>query len=252
MRNQNWRWCICRHMVMNIFTFLMVCAIAVTTGHAAEPAPAFQVSPFSADVTPPLGHALLGGLRMEAKEIRDPLYARGFVLFGAEKPILLVSIDWCEIRNEAYDYWRSELAKSVGTTRERVLLTSVHQHDAPLADLEAQKLLDAVGLNEKQIDVQFHQRAVQNVVRSIQKAIKVRKPVTHIGLGKAVVKDVASNRRVVHADGHASYSRGSITVDETIRNLPGGLIDPWIRTLSFWNESQCLLATHFYAVHPMS
>jgi hypothetical protein len=30
------------------------------------------------------------------------------------------------------------------------------------------------------------------------------------------------------------------------------LIDPWLRTLSFWNGSKCLAQWHVYATHPMS
>ncbi|HEV3448408.1 MAG TPA: hypothetical protein VG099_27475, partial [Gemmataceae bacterium] len=31
-----------------------------------------------------------------------------------------------------------------------------------------------------------------------------------------------------------------------------GLIDPWLKTLSFWNGAQPLAAMHYYATHPMS
>jgi len=33
---------------------------------------------------------------------------------------------------------------------------------------------------------------------------------------------------------------------------PDGLIDPWLRTISFWNDDQALVALHSYATHPMS
>jgi hypothetical protein len=60
--------------------------------------------------------------------------AHGFVLSSGEKPIVFVAVDWCEIRNDAYDRWRAVLAEAARTTRERVLVTSVHAHDAPVAD----------------------------------------------------------------------------------------------------------------------
>ena len=90
----------------------------------------FRLSSFSADVTIPLGHRCMGLLPTKSKEIVDPLQAHGFVLQGAGEPIVLVAIDWCEIRNEAYDRWREVIAKAVGTKRERVLVSSLHQQFA--------------------------------------------------------------------------------------------------------------------------
>ncbi|MDP7050457.1 MAG: hypothetical protein QF600_00880, partial [Verrucomicrobiota bacterium] len=81
-------------------------------------APKFTVAPFSADVTVPIGHGMMGGL-WKSKSIVDPLYAKGVVLSGGDKPVVFVSVDWCEIRNASFDRWREALAKAAGTTRER-------------------------------------------------------------------------------------------------------------------------------------
>src|SRR5713226_6899335 len=108
---------------------------------AETPAPLqvkYRLAVFSADVTPPLGHALMGGGIAPAKQVDDPLFANGVVLLGAGKPLVLVAVDWCEIRNDAYERWRSVLAAAAGTEPVRVMVTSIHQHDAPIADLEAQ------------------------------------------------------------------------------------------------------------------
>ena len=110
---------------------------------AAAPPAQFRLATFSADVTPPLGHALMGGGIAPAREVLDPLSARGFVLLGVGRPVVLAAIDWCEIRNDAFDRWREALAEAADTEPRRVLVTSLHQHDAPIADLAAQRLLDA-------------------------------------------------------------------------------------------------------------
>src|SRR3954467_6792761 len=107
----------------------------------AEP-PKLRLSTFGADVTPPLGHPLMGGGIAPAKEVVDPLYAHGFVLQGAGKPVAFVGLDWCEVRNGAYELFRSKIAKAVGTDSVRVMLCSLHQHDTPVADLEAQELME--------------------------------------------------------------------------------------------------------------
>jgi hypothetical protein len=149
-----------RPFILLISCFSLGLALPLLECQAAD-AVKFELAVFSADVTPPLGHPLLGGLREPARKIADPLFTRGFVLTGGERPLVFVSVDWCELRNDAYDRWRSVLAEAAGTTRERVLVTCVHQHDAPYADLAAQKILDAHGLKGAIVDPAFHEETVQ-------------------------------------------------------------------------------------------
>ena len=128
---------------------LVVCALAVPDGvhlraenanDETATAP-LRLATFLADVTPPLGHPLFGSISPPAQEIGEPLSARGLVLLGCGDPIVIVAVDWLEIRNDAYRSWREALAEAAGTRPERVLVSCVHQHDAPLADLTAQRLL---------------------------------------------------------------------------------------------------------------
>lgn len=120
-----------------------------------------SVAAFSTDVTPPLGHALLAGMIEPARTIIDPLFAKGLVLSPqGQEPIVIVGVDWCEIRNDAYQRWRTVLAEAAGTTPQRVVVSSLHQHDAPVFDLEAQRLLDTVGLPGVNCDPAFHEQAL--------------------------------------------------------------------------------------------
>lgn len=220
----------------------------------AEPA-GFRLATFSADVTPPLGHPLLGGTTTPppAHAIDDPLLARGFVLIGGEKPVVVVSIDWCEIRNDAYDRWREALAEAAGTTRERVLVTAVHQHDAPLADLEAQRILDASKLGGSIVDPAVHERCVQATVAALRDGLKSARRVTHFGMGEAKAVQIASNRRYVGRNGVPRFDRSSMSgADAEKSQEDEGVVDPWLKTLSFWDGDTPLCALHVYAVHPMS
>lgn len=212
----------------------------------------YQLAVFREDVTIPLGHACMGGGISPATEIVDPLYAHGVVLLGPDKPVIFVAVDWCEIRNDAYDHWRSALAEVAGTDPERVLLANVHQHDAPVVDYEAQRLLDEVGLEKSLCDVAFARQCVDRVVAAMQEALKTPRPVTHYGIGMAKVEGVTSNRRVVLPDGTVSYGRGSATADPALRALPEGIIDPYLKTLSFWDGDTPLAALSAYSTHPMS
>jgi len=218
-------------------------------GQAAE----FRLARFSADVTIPLGHRCMGILPTKSKEIVDPLRVYGFVLLGADQPIVLAAFDWCEIRNDAFDQWRDALAKAAGTVRQRVLVSSLHQHDAPVIDVRAQHLLDQVGLAGELYDVEFHQQTLARVSLAVKQSLASAEPVTHIGLGKARVNQVASNRRVVLPGGNPGYGRGSSSGgNQQLADADDGEIDPWLRTISFWNRRTPLLALHSYATHPMS
>jgi hypothetical protein len=212
-----------------------------------------RVSRFSVDVTIPLGHRCMGLLPTKSKTIVDPLQTHGIVLLSDDDPIVIVAVDWCEIRNESYERWREVIAKAVGTEPVRVLLSSLHQHDAPVADAGAENLLNRAGLVGELFDFAFHEDCVQRVAAAAKESLAEAIPVTHLGLGKAKVEKVASNRRIVNADGRVSYGRGSRSgSNSAMAAAPDGLIDPWLRTVSFWNGDRPLVALHSYATHPMS
>ena len=211
---------------------------------------AFRVATFEADITIPIGHACMGGGVADAREIVDPLFAKGFVLLGADQPIVVVALDWCQCNNDSYDRWREVLARAAGTTPQRVMLATVHQHDAPICDLTAQRLLDDQGLPGWNCDPEFHERAVQRTAAALRQALPTARRVTHCGLGQARIEKLASNRRIVRPDGKITWERGSMSGD--LYHAPEGEIDPWLKTLSLWNGETPLLAWSCYAIHPMS
>ncbi|MBA4066148.1 MAG: hypothetical protein C0501_21010 [Isosphaera sp.] len=217
----------------------------------ADP-PKLTLSTFQTEITPPVGHPCMGGGVAPVKEVLDPLFAHGFVLRGAGKPVAFVALDWCEVRNGAYDLFREKVAKAVGTDPVRVLLCSLHQHDAPIADLEAQQLLERAKAKGAVCDLAFLDKAVGRVADAAKDCLKDAKPVTHVGTGEAKVEKVASNRRWTDADGKVHYNRMSATRDPKVRDAGEGTIDPLLKTLSFWDGDTPLLGLSAYATHPMS
>jgi hypothetical protein len=231
----------------------LLLALGLLTGIEARAAdPTFRIATFSAEVTPPLGHPLMGGGIAPAKKVEDPLYAIGFVLLGDGGPIVFVSVDWCEIRNDAYDRWRVVLAEAAGTTRARVLVAALHQHDTPVADLTAERLLTQAKAKGSVCDPVFHEKAVQAVAKALKKSLKSPRRITHYGVGMARVEKVASNRRYLNDDGSPGFGRLSATRDPKLRDKPEGTIDPVLRTISFWDGGTPVLALSCYATHPMS
>lgn len=244
---------ITRRDVLTFFSALPFAGswLAAST-HAAENNTVgdYRAAVFSADITIPIGHACMGGGVADAKQIVDPLFAKGFVFLGAGKPIVVISLDWCQCNNDSYDRWRDVLAEAAGTDRKRVMLATVHQHDAPICDLTAQKMLDEQGLFGYNCDAEFHEKAVQRTAAALREALKSTVPVTHFGVGQAKVEKVASNRRVVRPGGAITWERCSASGD--IYGAPEGEIDPWVKTVSLWNGDQAVLAWSCYSVHPMS
>jgi hypothetical protein len=185
--------------------------------------------------------------------VDDPLEAVGFVLLGGGEPMVICAVDWTGLANEAHIAWRSALAQAAGTTPDRVAVHCVHQHNAPFACLEAERIVAAQGDLPSIVDVDFFARCLDRARAAVAQAIEGARPLTHVACGQARVEKVASNRRVSRdADGRIQAMRGSSCRNAELRALPEGLIDPWLKTAAFYDGDTKIAACHYYATHPMS
>lgn len=210
-----------------------------------------RLATFEADATSPLVHACMGRGVAPVAWIDDPLFAKGFVLTGPFRPVVIVSVDLCGIRNDAHARWRSALAEAAETDPARAL-ASVHQHDAPVADLDAERILQAQKATGSVCGPDFHEQTVRRVADVLRQGVRTTRPASQVGLGQTKVERVASNLRFLTADGKVSLSRTSASHDPGTHEQPEGTIDPWLKTLSFWDDDCPLLALSVYATHPMS
>ena len=205
---------------------------------------------FDIDATPPPGSRMTYNPMKEPGELT--LRCRGIVLTGAGEPIVLCAVDWIGIANEAHDAFRDAFARAAGTTRQRVAVHALHQHDAPVSDFSAEKLL----ADNDQATVVFHstfQRAtIERAAAAISAAIPAAKPLTHAGFGRAEVREVASTRRVLGPDGKIKFMRMTACRDPVVRAQPEGTIDPFVALLGFWNGDQPIAVLSYYATHPQS
>ena len=128
--------------LLGISALAVIAVLSVGTSAAAKP---LAVCTFQCDATPPLGSPLCGSAVPPAKAIVDPLSIRGLVLLGDETPIVLCAVDWVGIGNGGYDAFREALAKAAGTSVDRVAVHTLHQHDAPTCDFDAEALLASRG-----------------------------------------------------------------------------------------------------------
>lgn len=212
-----------------------------------------SIAPFRIDVTPPMGHGCCGGWIKPIVAVDDAQEAIGFVLLGAGDPIVICAVDWTGILNSAHVKWRQAMAEAAGTTPDRVAVQCVHQHNAPFACLDAEKIVAEQGDLPHILDVAFFDQCLEKIQKAIRDAIPKAEPVTHVGHGQGRVLEVASNRRInVGADGRIISMRGSSCTDPALRAMTEGLIDPFLKTVAFYNGDRKLLCCHYYATHPMS
>ena len=209
-----------------------------------------RLATFDVDATPPIGSQMAYGPVINTWDLG--LRARGIVLLGAGQPIVLCSIDWLGIANDSQDEFKRVLANAAGTIPERVAVHTIHQHDAPICDFGAEKILKEMGLDPLSFESTFTRSVMYRIEKAIRTSISQSQPVTHIGLGEAPVYKVASNRRIQGPDGRVRATRWTVCTDSALRAEPEGIIDPMVSLVSFWNGEKPLAVLSYYAVHPQS
>jgi hypothetical protein len=213
----------------------------------------YQATTFQYDVTPPLGHPLCAGWYPPAVAIKDPLSAFGFIIVPPnEAPIVLCALDWAELSNLEHLRWRQDLASAVKTEADRVAVHTIHGHDTPWPDREAQDILDTYGYPNEIMAGDWCERVRAQIAAAAASAMDKLQPCSHITTGKAKVEKIASNRRVMGEDGKVWAVRWTRTTDPQVRAKPEGVIDPILKTIGFWNADKPIAALHYYAVHPTS
>lgn len=228
-------------------------ALHAATSDRSTGAGEFRIAPFRFDVTPPKGHSLCGGWIKPVSDYDDSLEAIGFTLLGAGAPIVVCVVDWTGILNNAHVAWRTALATAAGTTPDRVAVQCVHQHNAPLVCFDAEEKASRQRDLPPIFDRAFHQRCLESGQAALKAGLKKARAVTQIAQGTARIEQVASNRRMARdAQGRVTKMRGSSTRDPELRALPEGPIDPFLKTVAFFDRGEKIAACHYYATHPMS
>lgn len=212
-------------------------------------AQSIRAGAFTVDASPALGTPVAYA---KTRSVTDSLSVRGIVILSDQKPVVLCAVDWIGIANEGLDVWKEQLAKAAGTTADRVSVHSLHQHDAPRCDFTVERILEQYGMGGTRFENAFYLKVLQQAASAVEKAVKNAQPVTHIGFGEAKVEKVASNRRIMGKDGKVAIVRFSSATDSAAIAAPEGVIDPWLKCVSFWNKEKPVAVLTFYATHPQS
>ncbi len=209
-----------------------------------------RIATFACDVTPPLGTPIYSSLKPLA-DIEHPLLAKGVIIEDAGGRSVLCAVDYCEFCNGVYDLYRRRVAEAAGTTLDRVAVQTVHQHTAPLVDSDAIRLLEHLDQPPVHPSIASFEDPAAVIAASVQDALGRLQPFDRVGTSQARVERVASNRRVPIGDGKVGF-RASSCKDPDFIAKPEGLIDPFLKTVTFAQGDKPLVRLHYYATHPQS
>lgn len=209
-----------------------------------------RVGLFDIDASPPIGSRLAYDPVTNVWDLG--LRARGVVVLGLERPVVLCAVDWIGIGNEGHDVFRQQLAAAAGTSVDRVAVHALHQHDAPECDFSAEKILRDGGVSPLNYEGTFAREFLGRLSNAVARATSQARPFNQVGTGQAEVREVASNRRIFGPDGKVRTVRYTATVDPAVRAEPEGVIDPMVSLVSFWNDERPVAVLSYYATHPQS
>ncbi len=209
-----------------------------------------RIAPFVCDVTPPLGTPIYSSYKPLAT-IEHPLLAKGVILEDGGGRYVLCAIDYCWLCNSTYDLFRQRIAEAAGTEISHVAVQTVHQHTAPLVDTAALRLLEALPDTPRLPKPALFDEMAGRVAEAVKKALGVLQPYDQVGLSRAKVERVASNRRVPIGEGKVGF-RASSCKDPKFIALPEGVIDPFLKTISFARDGKPIARLHYYTTHPQS
>jgi hypothetical protein len=215
----------------------------------AETAAKVRVATFCCDVTPPLGQTMIAGDTIAT--VPQPLLAKGIVLDADGQRYVLCAVDWCELTNGTHDALRKRIAVAAGADASRVAVQCVHQHTAPLVDVDAQKLLAEVGAGQLLMDAKVWGEITQRLAATVKQSLARFEPVDRVGIGQAKVDRVAATRRVA-VEGGKIRVRYSTCKEADLRALPEGTIDPYLKTVTLARGQKPLVRLHYYATHPQT
>ncbi len=217
----------------------------------AEEAGVVRVATFRCDVTPPLKGEFYGGWDQPLTKLEDPVWAKGIVLDDGRTRYVVCALDWCELCNSTHSLFCRKLAAAAGTDASRVAVQSVHQHTAPIANGDEERLVRKATGAHGRTNLEALETLSDRLAAAVKESLGHMQPVDRLGLGQAKVEKVAATRRVLGKDGKIRV-RWSSCKDPVLRAEPDGYIDPMLKTVTLAQGDKPLVRLHYYATHPQT
>ncbi len=168
--------------------------LAPGAGSAEEAAaPVFQAGAAKANITPPLGSAIVGNFEVpKATYVHDDLHARCLVLDDGAARLVIVLCDNLGIDQHVFDEAKRRLQEITAIPPEHMLMAATHTHSGPPARVSK----CPGGYGEF---TEYQQFMVDRIVDAVQCAINNLEP-AQIAWGKGEEPDQVNNRRWLMSD----------------------------------------------------
>lgn len=229
----------------------VIISVCLATAEARPPGGGLRLTTFRSDVTPVLDGSYQGGWGQPLARQDSTLWAKGIVLEDAHGRYVLCAIDWCTLWNSAHALFRQKLAEGAQTEVSHVVIQCVHQHTAPSVNRDAQLLLNEQPQPPQFVNLANLDEIADRLAADVRQSLATLRGINRVGVGVAPVDRVASNRRVIDADGGMRV-RWSTCGDADLRGAPEGNVDPVLTTITLAADDTPLVRLHYYATHPQS
>jgi len=195
-------------------------------------------------ITPILGTPCALGLDNEAEEVYDDIYVRALCLQDEAPPVVALSVDVIGMNRPETKMVADRAARAARISPERVVVHCTHTHESPNSRIQFGEYLAQHGLRSYSPD--FWEQLQAGAEAACEEALGDLTEARAL-YGEAAVHGIASNRRILDADGKATM-RGSRATPE-MRAHPEGHIDPKVRVLVFDRAHDRVFAM-CYCCHP--
>jgi len=232
-----------RRDALRVVAGSLVCSLAYA-------APVLRLATFRADATPPLGEPDIWNVPLA--KVEEPLLAKGLVLEDANTRYVLCAIDWCKLSNGSELTFRRKIAAAADTDPLRVAVRTLHQHAAPGADSDTNKLLDEAPNPPLHLSDKFLEDVTDRLAAAVKQAVTDLQPFDRIGTGEAKVDRVASTRRIHGPEGKIIVRFSGGGSNPKLAAAPEGFIDPMLKTITLASGRKPLVRLHYYATHPQT
>jgi len=195
-----------------------------------------------ANITPPLGSSIAGGMRDHtAADVHDELHARALVLeSGSGGRIAFVVCDSCAIAGEVIASAKGQVARYTGIGPDRVLVSATHSHSAPAA----------ARLFQSEPDAAYQAFLAERISDAVRRAVAHMEP-ARVGWGVGKAEKLLFNRRFHMEPGAIQEDPLGRKTDQVLMNpgagnakakSPAGPIDPEV----------CILGVETLAGRPLA
>ncbi|MCM8764609.1 MAG: neutral/alkaline non-lysosomal ceramidase N-terminal domain-containing protein [Candidatus Omnitrophica bacterium] len=194
-------------------------------------------------VTPPSGSGLVGYFEKRvSKGIKDDLYARSICFDCGDKPVFVVSADFCWIEPSVLERVMDMIEEKLGVKNPNIVIHATHTHTGPLAGLNR----ELVFVKKIPVDRQYIDKLPSLIFEAIKESYRTAQNVL-IGFNSVEVSGISFLRRYRMKDGTVVTN----PIDRTRIVEPVGEIDRTLNIMKILDEKGKLFCVAInFALHP--